>query len=108
MTDRYDVVKLYTVYETLKIWSRLNPTPDKANLGDAIELPLGSGKVGVYHLVAIDKYPRQTGRDYDWYYLMHCRDIEPIKTVERTSIWESLPITRWLLNVIKSWRGSKE
>ena len=103
MSKRIESAKFIKVCDSMKSWDRLKPRPDKAVLGDHIEVQLGKGKIVVYHLFAIDHEEKM-------YYLTYCREIRVAdKRIERKeSLWDHLQIVSWLLKKTKSWKGLKE
>jgi len=62
----------------MPIWGNIIPSPERLRLGETTRIPLKNNFIGIYHLVAIDRYPRQRGFDYEWYYLILCK-VERIK-----------------------------
>ncbi len=102
MSKRIESTKFIKVCDTMKVWERLRPAPDKARLGDHIEVQLGKGKIAVYHLFAVD-------HEQDMYYLTYCRERRVADTilVRKENVWDRLQIKRWLLSVTALWRGSK-
>jgi len=89
MSKSIESTKFIKVSESSKVWDKLRPRPDKALLGDHIEIQIGKGKIAVYHLFAVD-------REAGMYYLTYCRERRVADiAVERKESWVALLIRRW-------------
>ena len=101
MSKSIESTKFIKVSESTKYWDKLRPRPDKAILGDHIEIQIGKGKIAVYHLFAVD-------HEAGMYYLTYCRERRVADTIiERKEPWGVLLIKKCLSSVIALWKGSR-
>jgi hypothetical protein len=52
--------------QIMNLWTHLNPKPSKVKIGESIEVPMQSGKIGIFKLIDVDW---NTNTDWQWYEL---------------------------------------